>query len=350
MSLPIQEMPISPLSDLNPGSRDWSIHAYISRLWHHRGGTDDGPIKHTDLVLQDKQGNHMYAEVAPSLVDSIMERIYEGRVYELRNFLVTAKKNSYRPVEGQFIIRFGRYTTVHEIPADLMDYPLCAYALTPLDDLPKPCDMPGSFTDVVGIITGVSPISQYHSATRSSPSIKRIVYLSDISGFKVSLVLWGERAIAFDRDVVLRDADRGPIVAIFVGTLVKPFEGRRGLSGGAPCRWYINEDLPEINEINARLKGKVPIIQEIILPGQTAAEISAQVDLETKTVLELINLPIYKHQKTKFYCTALITKLSPGQRWWFHGCTTCSKGTVPFGNAYRCPDANCGGVDGGPRY
>jgi hypothetical protein len=28
--------------------------------------------------------------------------------------------------------------------------------------------------------------------------------------------------------------------------------GRRGLSGGAPCRWYINEELPEINEIHAQ--------------------------------------------------------------------------------------------------
>lgn len=51
---------------------------------------------------------------------------------------------------------------------------------------------------------------------------------------------------------MLADADKGAVVAIFVGMLVKPFEGRRGLSGGAPCRWYINEDLPEINEINAR--------------------------------------------------------------------------------------------------
>ena len=31
------------------------------------------------------------------------------------------------------------------------------------------------------------------------------------------------------------------------------FTGRRGLSGSASCRWYINEDLPEINAIHARL-------------------------------------------------------------------------------------------------
>ncbi|KAM0884335.1 hypothetical protein ACQ4PT_031057 [Festuca glaucescens] len=112
-----------------------------------------------------------------------MERIQEGRVYELRRFLVGTKKNSYRQVEGLFIIRFGRYTTVHEIHDVLMDYPFCTYALTPIDDLPRPCDMPANFTDVVGIITGVSPISQYHNASRSTTSTKRVVYLSDLSAF-----------------------------------------------------------------------------------------------------------------------------------------------------------------------
>ena len=34
----------------------------------------------------------------------------------------------------------------------------------------------------------------------------------------------------------------------------------------------------------------------ILLPNQTAAEISAQVDLETKTVNELIDLDIWHHE------------------------------------------------------
>jgi len=311
------EMPISPLSDLNPFSRDWTVHVYVSRLWQHRGATDDGPIKHTDMVFLDAQGNHMYGEISSLLVPDFIERIREGKVYELRRFLVFAKKNYFRPVEADFMIRFSRYTAVRELSGNVMDYPLYTYALTPIDDLPAPVDLPASFTgvvflitrirlillilvsqfisfiDVVGIITGVSPTTQYHSASRSTPSTKRIVYLSDLSGFEINVVLWGERATAFDGDGVLRTAQDGPVVALFVGTLVKPFEGRRSLSGGAPCRWYINEDLPEVNELLDRLKDKVPAVQSITLQGQTAAEITAQVELETKTLAELAALDIY---------------------------------------------------------
>ena len=41
----------------------------------------------------------------------------------------------------------------------------------------------------------------------------------------MSLVLWGERAHAFDGDNILRLGQDRPVVAVFVGTLVKPFEG-----------------------------------------------------------------------------------------------------------------------------
>uniref|UniRef100_A0ACD5ZBE1 Uncharacterized protein n=1 Tax=Avena sativa TaxID=4498 RepID=A0ACD5ZBE1_AVESA len=319
-------MPISPLSELNPTSRDWTVHVYVSRLWQHRGGVDDGPIKHTDMVFLDAQGSHMYGEISPLLVPDFIERIREGKVYELRKFLVCHKKKYFRPVEGDFMIRFGRYTTVRELNDNIMDYPLCTYALTPIDDLPAPADLPESFTDVIGVITGVSPTSQFHSASRSTPSTKRIVYLSDLSGFEISVVLWGERATAFDG------------------------EGRRGLSGSASCRWYINEDLPEINELLDQLKDKVPAVRGITLQCQTAAEISAQVELETKTVAELAALDIYDHKQSKFYCTVVITKLSPGERWWFHACSACGKGTIPYGAAYRCSNTECRATRGAPRY
>ena len=45
-----------------------------------------------------------------------------------------------------------------------------------------------------------------------------------------------------------------------------------------------------------RLKDKIPEIEPISLPNQTAAEISAQVDLETKTLGELIDLDIWQHE------------------------------------------------------
>ena len=87
----------------------------------------------------------MYGEIAAPLVDQFIESLAEGKIYELSRFIVSKMKNWYKPVDCDLMIRFGRYTIVKEIDNDVVDYPLCTYALTPLDELPSPTDNPTSF-------------------------------------------------------------------------------------------------------------------------------------------------------------------------------------------------------------
>ena len=88
----------------------------------------------------------MYGEIPKELVEQFKGRLEEGIVYELRRFNVGKCKYNYRPVEGQFMIWLGKYTTVQEIPDRIMDFPLCTYVLTPIDSLPAATDVPTSFT------------------------------------------------------------------------------------------------------------------------------------------------------------------------------------------------------------
>lgn len=338
------------LSVVRPGNTRFAIRVYVSRLWHHRGATDSGPIKHTDMVLLDAEGNHMYAEISEKLVNDFINLIEEGKIYDIRKFFVFPKKYVFRPVDADAMIRFTKYTTVVERLGLESLFPFCTYELNPFAQLPRPSDMPEQFTDVLGVVSGVSDAVQHHSASRAEPSVKRIVYIKDQTGSQITVNLWGSRATDFDGAEVMELGKTEPVIIIFVGTLVKTFEGRRGVSGSAACRWYINEDLPDINNFRRGLHGQVPVIEYIRLAGQTDAEVAAQVNLETKTVKELTDLDIFDYREARFYCTATLARLSPGQRWWFSSCTLCHKTSVPEGAAYRCSDPACLGTDALPRY
>ena len=46
------------------------------------------------------------------------------------------------------------------------------------------------------------------------------------SGNQITIILWGERALAFEGERLLQLAEKEPVIAIFVGTLVKPYQGQ----------------------------------------------------------------------------------------------------------------------------
>jgi hypothetical protein len=49
--LVLMQMSHSLLSALHKDSNRWAICVLVSHMWHYQGGTDEGPIEHTVLVL-----------------------------------------------------------------------------------------------------------------------------------------------------------------------------------------------------------------------------------------------------------------------------------------------------------
>ena len=148
----------------------------------------------------------MYAEVPEKNVDSFIDRIEEGKIYDIRKFLVFPRKYVFRPVEGHSMIKFTKRTELVERTGMEAEFPFCTYVLTPIAHLPRPADMPERFTgdstndqllpsvfsrgssityfpflDVIGLITGISEAVQYVSASRTETSTKRVIHLKDLT-------------------------------------------------------------------------------------------------------------------------------------------------------------------------
>ncbi|KAM0867355.1 hypothetical protein ACQ4PT_042053 [Festuca glaucescens] len=182
-------MAINPLREIHKDSHHWTICVLVSRMWHYRGGTDEGAIKHTDLVLLDIDGTHMYGQLPPSTAERLKDVLQEGKVFVIRKFFYNASRTSFRPVESPFMVQFTKYTTVEERPGMEVNYPFCTYSLTAFDELLDPSGRPARFVDVIGKISHVSDVVPVQSLYQTEASNTRTIVLTNLLGAELRLVL-----------------------------------------------------------------------------------------------------------------------------------------------------------------
>jgi len=95
------------LSEIHNQGNHWSICVLVSRLWHYRGGTDEGLIIHTDLVLLDSEGTHMYGQIPQGpqgTTDKLKDVLQEGKAYVIKKFRCNPSRSAFRPVESPFMV------------------------------------------------------------------------------------------------------------------------------------------------------------------------------------------------------------------------------------------------------
>ncbi|KAM0832054.1 hypothetical protein ACQ4PT_065142 [Festuca glaucescens] len=323
------KMAFNLLSEIHMDSHQWTICVLVSRLWNYHGGTDEGAIQHTDMVLLD-------TEIPPATSERLKDVLAEGKVFVIRKFFCNPSKPAFRPVESPFMVQFTKYTTVEERPGLADTYPFCTYSLTSFADIPVPCGRPERFIDVIGKIEMVSDVIPVQSLYQATASNTRTVILKDLLGNEIRLVLWGDRALEFDAESVRAMGDKELVIAIFVGTLPKSSHGVIGLSGSSAYRWYIDEDIPDINLFRERLGTKfVPLAAYVpIGPGAIVPRVY-EPPVE-KTLKDLNEVDPFVDMEKNFLCTATVNRLDNDQRWWFASCSVCRKSSKHDGYRFQC--------------
>ncbi|XP_047093720.1 replication protein A 70 kDa DNA-binding subunit A-like [Lolium rigidum] len=338
-------MAFNLLSEIHSDNHQWMICVLVSRMWHYRGGTDEGPIQHTDLVLLDVEGNHMYGQLPPATSERLKDVLEEGKVFVIRKFFCNPSKPTFRPVESPFMVQFTRYTTVEERPGLADTYPFCRYSLTSFTDIPVPCGRAERFIDVIGKIDMVSDVIPVQSMYQQAASNTRTVILKDLLGNEIRLVLWGDRALEFDAEAVCAMGEKEPVIAIFVGTLPKASHGVRGLSGSSACRWYIDEDIPDINLFREKIGPQFVPLATYVPTGPGAIAPRVYEPPAEKTLEQLNEVDPFVDMEKKFLCTATVDRLGADQRWWFASCSVCRKSSKHDGCRFRCSGKDCDSSD-----
>lgn len=337
-------MLFTPIAELDLKSTNAAIRVRIIRKWEFRGATNDGPLRHVNLILADEQGTAIHAEIQAPLVADKGSLIQIDKVYELKRFRVTPSRNYYKPVDNSMMIQFTLYTQAKLVQDPPPTFPRYAYKLTSFENIGNNVDNKTYLIDVLGILTEIGSL---HHVGYNNSNIIRDIFLKDINNTSTKVTLWGHQASSFSVDNNCDENDNKPVVVLFVGCLAKRFKGEAYLSATAACTWYFNPDIPEAQVYYSKLLNTK---LQMIRPQATEQEFQASqtLNIEDRTIEQLLQLDPDMFPEQGFKCTVTISRLVQDGRWWFPSCIKCNKSSSQTSTGYQC--TTCNGTETEFRY
>ncbi|KAL5652353.1 hypothetical protein ACJX0J_037811, partial [Zea mays] len=257
-------MLFTPITELNPQKINVVIRVRVIRKWEFRGATNDGPLRHINLILADEQGTAIHAEIPAALAIEKGSLIQIDKVYEIRHFRVMPSRGYFKPVHNNLMIQFTLYTQAKVVNDPPHIFPIYIYNLTSFEKVEENVDNRNYLIDVIGMLT---QIGAPHVAGYNNSSIVRDIFIKDISDASLKITLWGDQASGFSIDNVCNESNNKPIVIMFVGCLAKQFKGQSYLSSTTATTWYFNPNIPEAQEYYINYK-----LSFVVTDGTSEAE------------------------------------------------------------------------------
>ncbi|ONM00787.1 hypothetical protein ZEAMMB73_Zm00001d030312 [Zea mays] len=111
------------------------------------------------------------------------------------------------------------------------------------------------------------------------------------------------------------------------------------LSGGSPCKWYINPDVPEASALmTSATKAHSPIKwNEVLSSNQPMSHVP-----EEQKIAYIRDLHPFENKDREFLVTVTVKKI--GNRWWYNACKKCTRTAVAHGDSYKCSDQVCANI------
>ncbi|PWZ19713.1 hypothetical protein Zm00014a_007472 [Zea mays] len=286
--IPVQQLAMlfTPITELNPQKINVVIRVRVIRKWEFRGATNDGPLRHINLILADEQGTTIHAEIPAALATEKGSLIQIDKVYEIRHFRVMPSRGYFKPVHNNLMIQFTLYTQAKVVNDPPHIFPIYIYNLTSFEKVEENVDNRNYLIDVIGMLT---QIGAPHVAGYNNSSIVRDIFIKDISDASLKITLWGDQASGFSIDNVCNQSNNKPIVIMFVGCLAKQFKGQSYLSGTTATTWYFNPNIPEAQEYYIKLQSSdLQLIRPTV--AEEECEVSQKPNIEDKTIQELLEM------------------------------------------------------------
>jgi replication factor A1 len=236
-SAPADDVPVFPISALNPYNNRWTIKARVTKKsdikrWSNARG--EGTLFSVDLL--DEEGGEIRGTFFKDMCERYFPILQEGKVYYVSGGRLKVANKRYTSLNCEYEISFDNHTEIREAQDDARISTM-KYSFCPIDQIAQ--TEPGAMVDILGVVSSFTEVADINSTKRPGEVLhKRDLTLFDQSGFDISLTLWG--------DMALQDGSswaNHPVLAV-KGVRVSDYGGRSlGIMGSSHLA--VNPPLPE---------------------------------------------------------------------------------------------------------
>ncbi|PUZ75899.1 hypothetical protein GQ55_1G246900 [Panicum hallii var. hallii] len=102
----------------------------------------------------------MYVEIPPEDIPYLKPHLQEGKVVDIKRFLVQRAKNIYKVVETPYMIKLTQRSIITPVVPEPPDFPKYVYNLIPFSELPQHANLTDRFLDIIGYVAAVSNVEK----------------------------------------------------------------------------------------------------------------------------------------------------------------------------------------------
>ncbi|CAH9085720.1 unnamed protein product [Cuscuta epithymum] len=285
-----------------------------------------------ECVFHDQEGDKVHATIRRERLGAFNERIKEGNIYILRNFVVTPNSMKYKTTNCPFNIIFNHKTTLvdHDVP-----FPKNMFNFKPFFGLQNANQV--NLTELFDIIGSVRSIHFPRPRENNGATQKLVeMVLEDPDQQKIRCTLWADFV-----DAIRRGVEKTPNFMLIVVQMVHPrlYKGEVCMTNSYHgSRLIINGKDQEILDFKDRfdLHGDEGYNGSPIVVT-TEEEEDGSGDQEFVTIDSLFQEKL----NGRFWVAGEVIDIETGDGWWYLACRECARKVAPKCGRFECLNPTC---------
>ncbi|KAH9320580.1 hypothetical protein KI387_015219, partial [Taxus chinensis] len=230
------------INDLNTTMRVWSIEGRaVAKNSMQTYSNDNGNGCFFGFDFVDGRGGEIRVSCFNEIAEKFYGTIENEQTYTISNGRIGKAKEKFNNLNSTLEIFLSAASIVRPLHVNDQIIPLHHFHFVPIKDIPgRPA---GSFVDILGVVLVISPRSTIRRRDQTE-TFKRTVQVEDMSGFSVSITLWGQHSTVLGEELEeFLSIPQKPVLALKTAR-ISSFNGT-SLDTISTTKWFVNPMIPE---------------------------------------------------------------------------------------------------------